>query len=581
MQFAFNKPVFVHRKVALVLLSTIMFCAAAQAETQKVGPDNRYLPVRGLSVDEMNAASVGCQDCHSKTDAPTMHNTPGVVLGCANCHGGDPKVRANGLKKDTAAFADAKSAAHSQPDHPEWWPTSANPEGSYTHLLKENWDFVRFINPGDFRVAAHTCGACHGPEVENNRKSLMTTSAMLWGGAAYNNGILPYKRYILGEGYDENGKAIKIVAKPPPTPEQEARGALKSLIPMPPWETVKVADVFRIFEDGGQFVEPQFFDPGNPEPLELPGKPDVLQSNRGKGTGSRIAIPVLNIHKTRLNDPHLSFMGTNDHPGDYRSSGCTGCHSVYANDRTWAASGPYAKYGNDGKSFSADPMIPKNESGHPIKHEFSRGIPTSQCMVCHMHQPNMFLNTYLGYIMWDYESDAPFMWPKEQRFPTDSEIWESFSHNPEEAASRGLWTDKEFLKNVYEMNPKLKNTQFADYHGHGWNFRAIFKKDRKGNLLDAKGATVSPDDPQKFKKAVHMMDIHAEKGMHCADCHFSQDNHGDGNIYGEVAQQIEITCKDCHGNVQKRANLKTSGPASGDSGGSDLGQMRTPFSTLR
>ena len=34
------------------------------------------------------------------------------------------------------------------------------------------------------------------------------------------------------------------------------------------------------------------------------------------------------------------------------------------------------------------------------------------------------------------------------------------------------------------MNPQLKHTQFADYHGHGWIFRAVFKHDRKGNLLD-------------------------------------------------------------------------------------------------
>jgi hypothetical protein len=48
-------------------------------------------------------------------------------------------------------------------------------------------------------------------------------------------------------------------------------------------------------------------------------------------------------------------------------------------------------------------------------------------------------------------------------------------------------------------------------------------------------------------KAVHMMDIHAEKGMQCADCHFAQDSHGNGLIYGEVANAIEIGCKDCHG----------------------------------
>ena len=36
----------------------------------------------------------------------------------------------------------------------------------------------------------------------------------------------------------------------------------------------------------------------------------------------------------------LSFLGTNDHPGDYRSSGCTACHVVYANDRSPVELGP-------------------------------------------------------------------------------------------------------------------------------------------------------------------------------------------------------------------------------------------------
>src|SRR4051812_32623730 len=62
-------------------------------------------------------------------------------------------------------------------------------------------------------------------------------------------------------------------------------------------------------------------------------------------------------------------------------------------------------------------------------------------------------------------------------------------------------------------------------------------------------------------RAVHMMDIHAERGMQCADCHFSQDAHGNGFIYGEVANAIEIGCRDCHGTVRAYANLRTSGPA--------------------
>ncbi|MEJ6683800.1 MAG: hypothetical protein QNL96_07550, partial [SAR86 cluster bacterium] len=212
---------------------------------------------------------------------------------------------------------------------------------------------------------------------------------------------------------------------------------------------------------------------------------------------------------------------------------------------------------------------------HPIKHVFSRNIPTSQCISCHMHQPNMFVNTYLGYTMWDYESDAPSMFPKEQRYPTDAEIRQSNKHNPEAAAAKGLWSDQEFLRGVSELNPTLKNTQFADYHGHGWNFRAVFKKDRKGNLLDAEGEIVSPDDPDKFEKAVHMSSIHLDVGMHCVDCHFSQDSHGNGHIYGEVANAVEIDCVDCHGSAEDYPNLRTSGPAA-PPGGTDLSLIRNP-----
>src|SRR3546814_4461365 len=63
---------------------------------------------------------------------------------------------------------------------------------------------------------------------------------------------------------------------------------------------------------------------GSIQRLEEPGRPDLKQSNRGPGTGLRVAIAILNLHKTRLNDPYMWFMGTNDQPGDYRQSGCAG-----------------------------------------------------------------------------------------------------------------------------------------------------------------------------------------------------------------------------------------------------------------
>ena len=89
------------------------------------------------------------------------------------------------------------------------------------------------------------------------------------------------------------------------------------LLPLPRWEILKPGDVFRVFEDGGLLISPLFPDLGNPQIDDLGGKPDIRQSIRG-WYRLRISVPVLNLHKTRLNDPHLSFLGTNDHPGDYR-----------------------------------------------------------------------------------------------------------------------------------------------------------------------------------------------------------------------------------------------------------------------
>jgi hypothetical protein len=186
-----------------------------------------------------------------------------------------------------------------------------------------------------------------------------------------------------------------------------------------------------------------------------------------------------------------------------------------------------------------------------------------------MHQPNMFVNSYLGYTMWDYESDAPFMWPEEQQNLTIEEQREVLDRNPEGAVVRGKWADIEFLKKVADLNPQLNDTQFADYHGHGWNFRAVQKRDLKGNLLDAEGNIVSNDDPDKFQKAVHLSSIHVDKGLHCVDCHFTQDNHGNGHLYGEVASAIEVECKDCHGTAQSYPDLRTSGPAA-PPGGTDM-----------
>jgi hypothetical protein len=561
-----------------------------------------------------HAKSAGCVVCHENTGDP--HAKATLRLGCTDCHGGD-------------ASCNTKEGAHVPPRQPHLWRSAANPVRSYALLNHESPEFIRFVNPGDLRIAHISCGTagCHPREVQTNRKQIMTTGCMLWGAAAYNNGTLPAKRAVLGEAYGMHGAPLRLKTYPAPTQEeQDKKGVLVYLDPLPRFEITQPGNLFRIFEPGGRF----FPEVGIPERMEEPGRPRTRLSIRGLGTNNRTDPVVVSATKTRLFDPTLNFLGTNEHPGDFRSSGCSSCHVIYANDRSPINSGPFAKYGNRGTSFSKDPTIPKDEPGHPIDHKFTTGIPVSQCMVCHVHPGTSVMNSYIGYMWYDEETHAELMYPEKQKNPTAEELIRSMLRNPNESAARGNLSDPNFVANLVELNPYMSKQQFGDFHSHGWAFRAVFKKDLKGNFIDYHGGFVGPPTPEKLKRGtdwpvyeknfhldpakqkafndpvkgakaaadaekalhakraghpVHLMDIHMEKGMHCVDCHFSQDNHGNNRLHMEVRAAAEIQCIDCHGTVSKYATLKTTGPASytsaPDGKGRNLLALKTPFDAPR
>ncbi len=509
-----------------------------------------------------------CLECHGNIEPMHRYNAKNEVfdtlkdgrdalnLSCTSCHGGNPA-------------AETQETAHVQPRFPKEWDcrnkkcSSKNPERSNTLIAKESPEFVRFINPTDFRVVEQNCGQCHNSKqdriVQNNPRSMMAHGAMLWGAALYNNGGFPLKDGRFGESYNEAGNPQMLIQIPAPTIEQRIKhGLLPFIEPLPRWEISQPGNTLRVFERGGR----RRFEVGLPDKDEDNGKPDKGLSARGLGTANRTDPVFLGLQKTRLLDPTLNFLGTNDHAGDYRTSGCASCHVIYANDTSPAASDFYSKAGNRGFSQSTDTQIPKNEPGHPIRHQFTTQIPTSQCMTCHMHPGTNMEQTYLGYTWWDNETDGDKMYPQDRQInPSAADEAEKLDKNPEGASVCGNWSNEEFLNKTgtTEFNKTLKRTQFADSHGHGWIYKAVYQKDRAGNWLDAHGGKIDPNDPDKFKKAVHLQDIHLERGMHCADCHLRQDSHGDGNLYNEPRAAVEINCVDCHGSIQKKADGITSG----------------------
>jgi len=599
--------------VAPLLLAGVLFglrnpWALVQAQgrpAQAAYPTPRELEDIHLlrqTAEEAAAKSNGCLSCHQGSHDP--HEKSTLRLGCTDCHGGD-------------ATAGAKEKAHLSPRFPGAWQSAANPVRSYTLLNYETPEFVRFINPGDLRIAHLSCGTadCHPKEVLQNRKSMMAHGAMLWGAALYNNGAVPFKFARFGESYSMHGVPQRLQTVPPPTDEEmHKHGVVPFLDPLLRYEASQPGNILRIFERGGRFRT----EIGIPEPDEDPGKPRTKLSVRGLGTENRTDPVWVSLNKTRLFDPTLNFLGTNDHPGDYRSSGCSSCHVIYANDRSPVTSGPYAKYGHKGTTINPDPTMCKDEPGHPIEHRFTTAIPTSQCIVCHVHPGTNVLNSYTGYQWWDEETDGELMYGHKQKYPTSEQFMQAQMSNPDEAAARGLWSDPQFLENLTDLNAKAQHTQFADFHSHGWVFRAVFKKDRQGHLLDDDGKIIENVTNEKLQKAiqvpadvkemlkeeckkgnfspnlkkpegipVHLLDIHLEKGMHCIDCHFVQDAHGNTKLQAEVRAGIEIQCTDCHGTVRERAKLFTTGPAAYTSNpndpnaGRNLAAMRTPFNKRR
>ena len=613
-------------KILLLTAFALLLCFAtfggvrssAQGEGQTAPAATQQQPAAAASPapaqekKEEEPRVEGCLSCHQGIEP--MHRvstdeardklrpdgTDGQRLSCTYCHGGNPFVgltdaQRTSIPRSSREFEKLMEAAHVRPRFPDRWKgkdgkySSANPERTNALLAAESRDFVRFVNPADFRVAAMTCSStgCHTAEVRSAQNSMMRHGAMLWGAALYNNGGYPIKDTRFGESYSEETGAPEALVQVPAPGAAVTRwmGVIPLLQPLPRWEVSQPGNVLRVFERGGR----RRLEVGLPDREEEPGRPDKGLSPRGFGTLNRTDPVYLGLQKTRLLDPTLNFLGTNDHPGDYRSSGCTACHVVYANDSSITHSSQvWAKFGNGGTTSTGDEQLKdkKNEPGHPIKHQFTNQIPTSQCMTCHMHPGTNMLTTYLGFTWWDNETDAKSagMYPARQRNVSAEEEYTKLDRNPEGASVRGNWSDPDFLRRTGkdETNSKLERTQFADFHGHGWIYRAVFKKDRAGNLLDANGERVSNVDSSKLKAAVeyrdldnddktgppagqpvHLKDVHLERGMHCVDCHFRQDSHGNGILYNEPRAAIEIGCEDCHGTLKEQARLVTSGFAAG------------------
>ena len=214
-----------------------------------------------------------------------MHLNPAVKLGCTDCHGGN-SARAPDRRRAARHATRTRrrcESAHVLPRFPEVVALPVQRQSrAHVHAAEPREPRVRPLHQSlrlshrarspaaraTWRSSKRRCAAC------------MSTGAMFWGGAAYNNGILDFKQYILGEAYDRNGEAVGAEGPEDPRRPGRRRGGREhpaAALSAAGWETLKPGDIFRVFERGGRNI-------AQPVPRDRPaerGRPAA--AHRGAG----------------------------------------------------------------------------------------------------------------------------------------------------------------------------------------------------------------------------------------------------------------------------------------------------------
>ena len=257
-----------------------------------------------------------CLSCHVGVE--DVH--PGAVEygQCTVCHGGDGSA----LLKSAAHVASPENWAAVRgdglPPAPEGYIKDMPPD----MLDQLDSDYIRFINPGDMRAAEEACGGCHEGYVEKANNSIMTTNAghymptRFYAGSQNREAIYGSHPAVDSEYTGEPGTVAELITLSPPS-EDEVQSA------------IDVVD-----ED--------------PSELEKVAYDHYLAKN--------------------CNTCHAAGYPRNNSRATYRSTGCTSCHVLYAQDGVYQGD---------------DQAMPKNVPVYPARHEITSAIPAEQCATCH------------------------------------------------------------------------------------------------------------------------------------------------------------------------------------------------------
>jgi hypothetical protein len=553
-------------------------------------------------------------------------------------------------------------------------------------------NYVRFINPGDLRVAHASCGAgapgsgnfggCHVEEVARVRRSMMATNASVVSAAFIGNRGHAETRPEDPRGYsfaleaplgadacfrpEQNSYDSSCLAAQRNYPADElsstdpdnAPGAFE-VFPgaVKPADGTQEGGVARTLLHGGHNTRLGGIG-GNPvdgDSHDHVNPPDNLGNASGLGLTDNSALcPGGTAPATTVEPVDGALRGFRAYyplwlPGSNKNfnavagatldptvaafnpfgrghgSGCTGCHMLYDNNgrnqddaAVQAAQRAPATDLVDGANKFAQAMDvrqgPRQQRFYPKQHELTTKIPTKQCGLCHTFVTRVDL-TYQGISEVEEGDllarpkngaggDITFTTPKGTRVRIYDNLERVEDFGEKDAQGNVIFritTDPRVIQQKQLLKAACDDRQLdcsylysADFNGNGeldldepdLNGGELWLPDRvpREDSVDGRQARIVYGGKNG---STRLMDVHLQKGMHCVDCHFYQDLHGDGNLYTNNWDAVEIECEDCHGYKQKRSfevnpgRLLTSGAA----GGNDMLQSRDgtgrPFFEVR
>ncbi|MGB0590599.1 MAG: hypothetical protein ACPGU1_13055 [Myxococcota bacterium] len=276
-----------------------------------------------------------CLVCHQPLDDEGVPHGIGEAhpwhpLSCTDCHGGNDrvcdgvKVVENGETTCDGEWVYDMELAHVGPGTgPKYLKNLSAAE-----LDEVDEAYVRFINPGDFRVLDKTCQPCHPKQTEAVMRSTM----------AHTSGEVTVARYRAMKQATPYG-LLGVTDVHDPNSHEASECAVPEL----------------------QRMEPAPIDITSDDPHNAPTVANAQDQYMVKSCFRC----------------HLSDFGENRFPGDFRSSGCTACHMPYS---------------DDGLYIGTDPWVNRQTVPHPVTHQMTKSPPYEACTSCHYRGGRLGIN---------------------------------------------------------------------------------------------------------------------------------------------------------------------------------------------